>query len=154
VATHNIIRVGALGTGAKFSTVMITKVIGKKIATKVLAKAAVKSGTKVAGIGSGAAAGAAVGSVVPVVGTAIGGVVGAVAGWLVVDKVIIEMDEVLNREEFEEDLRILITKQKEDMKMEIKNNYFKSLKFFSSELQESYRKLKLKDIIDKNRVGG
>jgi hypothetical protein len=147
--TYNIIKVGALGTGAKFSTVMIAKVMAKKIATKVLTKAAVKGGAKVIGIGGGAAAGATVGSVVPGVGTVIGGVIGGIAAWLVVDKVIIEMDEVLNREEFEEELKVLITKQKKNMKMEIKNTYFKSLKFFSNELQENYQRLRLKEIINR-----
>lgn len=146
--SSNIIRAGALGTGAKFSTVVIAKVMGKKIATTVLAKAAAKGGAKIVGIGGGAAAGAAVGSVVPGVGTVVGGVVGAVAAWLAVDKVIIEMDEVFNREEFEKDLKTLIAKQKENMKIEIKSAYAKSLSFFSKDLQERYGKLKLKDIIN------
>jgi len=149
--THNILKIGALGAGAKFTTIVIAKVMGKKIAATILAKVAVKSSAKALGIGGGAATGAAAGSIIPGVGTAVGGIIGGLVAWFAVDKVIIEIDEVLHREEFEKELKMLISKQKALMKQEIKNNYAQLLQLFSNDLQKNYQKLKLKEIIDKEK---
>ena len=60
------------------------------------------------GATGGAATGAAIGSIVPFVGTAIGATVGGVLGALTVgvavDAALLQLDEALNRENFERDL--------------------------------------------------
>lgn len=103
------------GSGALagvLSAVIVQKVIGKvigknvfKVAAKALGKVVVsKSVGAVAGAGAGAGTGAVIGSVVPGIGTlvgaAIGGIVGAIAVGLTVDKVIIELEEFVKRDEF------------------------------------------------------
>lgn len=107
------------GSGALagvMSAVIVQKVIGKvigknvfKVAAKALGKVVVsKSVGAAAGAGAGAGTGAVIGSVVPgigtVVGAAVGGIVGAIAVGLTVDKVIIELEELVNREEFRQEI--------------------------------------------------
>ena len=61
-----------------------------------------------AGATGGAATGAAIGSIVPFVGTAIGATVGGVLGALTVgvavDAALLQLEEALNRENFERNL--------------------------------------------------
>ncbi|GJM14664.1 MAG: hypothetical protein DHS20C12_30670 [Pseudohongiella sp.] len=91
---------------------VIAKVAGKstiKLAatatSKVVASKAIGSS---AGAGAGAVAGAAIGSVIPGLGTAVGAVIGGVVSGVVVgvtiDKALIEIDELMNREEFRAEL--------------------------------------------------
>lgn len=113
---------GAMAGAGAMAAVM-TKTIGKKIAAKVAAKATAKTAVKAAtGVGGGAASGAAAGAVCgPLVWVCapVGGVVGAVAFWLVTDKAIIEVDEYLNHESFEAELRTVVDDEKAQMKMKL-----------------------------------
>ena len=54
------------------------------------------------------------------VGTAAGGIIGATIGWFTMDAAFVTVDEWLNREEFELDLRNLITQQKNKIKQDMK----------------------------------
>jgi hypothetical protein len=87
---------------------MVNKSIAKS-AAKALAKAAASKATgSAAGAGAGAAAGAAIGSVVPgvgtVVGAAVGGVLGALSVGVVMDKSLLELEELVNREDYRREL--------------------------------------------------
>ena len=102
------------------SAVIIQKVVAKvvskntfKLAAKTMSKLiAGKVAGSGAGAGAGAAAGAALGSVVPGIGTAIGavigGFVGGVAVGVTVDKMLIEIEEAVNREQFRAEIMAAI----------------------------------------------
>lgn len=119
------------GTGAiagTVTTVVVTKVLGK-IASKSVLKVAAKALLKVVtsktvgaagGAGAGAAAGAAVGSVVPGVGTAAGavagGIIGGIAVGVSVDKLLIELEEAMNREKFKKEILDAIEEARTEFK--------------------------------------
>ena len=95
---------------------LISKTVAKKIAAKVAAKAAgkglMKGGTLLTGAGIGALACAPAGPL-----AAACGVGGAVVVWLTVDAVGIQLDEMLNREEFEQNLRDAIDDEKDRVRL-------------------------------------
>lgn len=102
--------VGAIGT------VVISKVIAKVVGKNTLKLAAIAASKVIAskalgsaaGAGAGAVAGAAIGSVVPGLGTAIGAVVGGFIGGVAVgvtiDKALIEIEELVNRDKFKAEI--------------------------------------------------
>jgi hypothetical protein len=110
-----------LSSGGAAAAGVLTSVVAGKLTSKIIAKSsfklAAKSLAKVAagkaagstlGAGAGAATGAALGSVVPGFGTVIGAVIGGIAGGLAVgigvDKALIEIEELVGREEFRTEL--------------------------------------------------
>ncbi len=99
----------------------------RRLATRMARKIAAKAGTKAAGRlagGSGSmATGASVGSALGPVGAVIGGAAGALAGWIVTDAIIIELDEVLNRDDFARELVILIDGQRDQAKVAALTQY-------------------------------
>ncbi|MES3007096.1 MAG: hypothetical protein V4751_04920 [Pseudomonadota bacterium] len=105
----------------------LAKLASQKIAAQLSAKLLVKSGIKAtakgAGVMAGVGTGALIGSAVGPVGSVVGGVVGAVATWLAVDKVIIEIDEYYNREEFESDLRTAIDLKRSELQASIMEGF-------------------------------
>ncbi|OUD13864.1 hypothetical protein [Thioflexithrix psekupsensis] len=119
-----MVAIGAVGAQA-------ARLIGQRTSGKIVTKLVARTAAKATGIGSGAAtgaaAGAAAGSVVPVAGTAIGaavgGIIGAVAGWLITDQVVLKLDELLNRSEFEIEIRTAIDEQKVLLKQTVKAQY-------------------------------
>ncbi len=111
----------AAGTGGgaiagAVTAVAIKKVVGKavgknmfKLAAKALTKVVVgKTAGSAAGAGAGAAGGAAIGSFLPVVGTTAGAVIGGIIGGVLVgvsvDKMLIELEELINREAFRREI--------------------------------------------------
>ncbi|MFH7319225.1 hypothetical protein ACHHRT_01295 [Desulfurivibrio sp. D14AmB] len=105
-------RLGAGGAAGIVSAGVVAKVIGK-VSGKGVFKLAVKSagkllGGKLVGVVGGAAGGAGIGgtigSAVPGVGTvlgaAVGGVVGGAAAGMAMDKGLLMLEEVVNREKF------------------------------------------------------
>lgn len=100
------------GLSALIVQKVIGKVIGKnvfKVAATALGKLVLnKSVSAAAGAGAGASSGAVIGSAVPGIGTlvgaALGGIVGAIAVGLTVDKLIIELEEFVNRDEFKNEI--------------------------------------------------
>ena len=119
------------GTGAVAGTVtavVVTKVLGKiagKSVLKVAAKALLKVVTSktvgaAGGAGAGAAIGAAAGSVVPGVGTAAGavagGLIGGIAVGVSVDKLLIELEEAMNREGFKKEILDAIEEARAEFK--------------------------------------
>ncbi len=83
-----------------------------KMAARTLAKFVAAKATGSLG---GASAGAAVGSAVPGIGTAIGAVVGIVVGGAVIDKGLITLDEMMNRQSFKNEIMTAIAEARKDL---------------------------------------
>ena len=104
---------GAAGTKLVASTLA-------KVSAKAAAKTAGKAATKgLFGVGVGAA-GAALGFTLGPVGAVVGGLTGAVAAWFAVDYAVIKVDEALTRDEFESDIRSMISERKAELHKEFK----------------------------------
>jgi len=108
--------VAATTVAGAVSIKVISKGVAKKIAAKVAAKAVskglMKGGTVLSGAGAGALLCAPAGPV-----AAACGVGGAVVVWFTVDAVVIQLDEILNREEFEQNLREAIDDEKDRVRL-------------------------------------
>lgn len=120
--------------GSEVSGVMI-KVISAKLASiitkKVIVKAAVKGGTKLAGVAASAAAGGSAGVLCgpgAVICSPVGAVIGGIVGWFATDKIIVEVDQFLNEDEFKNDLKTMIDNEKEATKKTLNQVYIGSLK--------------------------
>lgn len=100
-----------VGTAAITGSKAVAAVIAKKIATKLAAKAALKAGGKWVVAGSAAGGGAAL-CAWSGPGAALCAAAGGIGAWLLADYGIVKLDEYWNREEFEADLRAMITEQK------------------------------------------
>ncbi len=159
--TVRVAGVGVAGAGSALlvagSGKLLAKTVSKKAATKVLTKLAAKTAVKATGISGGAAAGAAIGgaagSVVPLIGNAagavVGGIIGGVAAWVVTDKIIIEVDEYLNRPEFEAELKALIDEEKSVMKTRLKELYTNTFKQIAEQHKTALKeKITVKDLIE------
>ena len=119
---------GGGGTVGFAAGAMITKKVTAKITGKSAFKAAVKAigklaGKKAAGAAAGGVIGAAAGSVFPIFGTAAGAAVGGTLGALIVgvsiDKLILELEETVNREEFKNEIIDAINENRKSMKEQI-----------------------------------
>ena len=111
------VTLGLTATGA-----VLAKTMSKKLAVKVAAKTAVKISAKAGGILSGAGMGASVCAVGGPLAAAACGLAGAVVAWVAVDKLIIEIDEHFNRDEFEQELRRLVDEQKKKLSKGLKTH--------------------------------
>ena len=106
---------GIVGSGGiKALTAGMASKLGAKVAAKAAAKGAVKGASVLGGVGGGAALCSWGGPLAVACGVG-----GGIAAWLLVDAVAVNIDELLNREEFEADLRTLIDKNKADLKQRI-----------------------------------
>jgi len=89
-----------------------------KLAVRVVEKVLARTVSRAAGASGGAAAGAIAGSWVPGIGTGIGATVGLVVGLLssvAVDKLLIEIEEQMNREKYREEIIASIRATKEEL---------------------------------------
>ena len=100
-----------VGTVAITGTKATAAIIAKKIATKLAAKATLKAGGKWAVVGTTASGAAALCSWSGP-GAGLCAAAGGIGAWLVADYGIVKLDEYWNREEFEAELREMITEQK------------------------------------------
>ena len=100
-----------VGTAAITSTKAVAAIIAKKIATKLAMKAALKAGGKWAVVGTTAGGAAALCSWSGP-GAGLCAAAGGIGAWLVADYGIVKLDEYWSREEFEAELREMITEQK------------------------------------------
>ena len=124
-------RVSTKSIGKKAGAAIMAKIFGKssmKLAIKLLGKFAIKKGvTSVGGVTSGAAIGGSIGSVVPVVGTAagaiVGGIVGGITAWFVVDKILIEAEEIGYRDEMRQEMVDALNEQRPEVEKELKDGY-------------------------------
>lgn len=117
----------AAGLTTAVVTKVLSKVMGKnilKIAAKALAKVVASKTVGGAAAGAaGAAAGATAGTVVPGVGTAVGAVIGFIGGLVVgvsVDKLLIELEEAISREEFKKSILSAIDEARVEFKAKLK----------------------------------
>ena len=119
-AAHRFGTAGVGGTAAGAGVVWIVaqkvtaKMVGKSL-TKLAAKALVKA--LASKVGTGAVAGGVAGSVVPVAGTIVGAVVGifaAVVGGVVIDGVLVQLEEVLGRDDFKRKIVAAIRETREE----------------------------------------
>jgi uncharacterized membrane protein len=149
--TGGVISAGIAGS-------LFAKMIGKKIAGKMASKVAIKSGSKVLASVSSASAGAitggAIGSAVPVVGTGAGAVVGGlisgITAWFITDKIVIEVDEYINRNEFQQELTEKIIIQKKELKNTIKHSYSQNLHLIEQNLTQNYKNISVNELMHKN----
>jgi len=100
-----------VGAAAITGSSAIAAIIAKQIATKLAAKAALKAGGKWAAVGTTAGGAAALCSWSGP-GAGLCAAAGGIGAWLVADYGIVKLDEYWNREEFEVELREMITEQK------------------------------------------
>lgn len=89
----------------------ITKAVAKKVAAKVAVKATSKGALKGGSVLGGMGTGAAICSPTGLIAVACGVAGGAIA-WVATDAVVIGLDELLNREEFEQNLRDAVDAEK------------------------------------------
>lgn len=116
---------GVLGSviAGKFGTKMLGK-SSFKLAAQGLGKLlAGKAAGSSLGAGGGAAAGAALGSFIPgfgtVAGAMLGGVLGGVVTGIGVDKVLIELEELVSREQFRAELLLVIEEMRQEFLAEL-----------------------------------
>lgn len=88
--------------------------IAKKISAKILAKSAAKGIAKGGGILAGAGTGAAVCSWSGL-GAIACGIVGGVTAWFLTDAAVVNIDEYYHRDDFESEIKQLVTEQKNRM---------------------------------------
>lgn len=138
---------GAAGAITKAISASIAKMISKKIATK----AAIKGGSKLAGAGVGALAGGESGLLCGPgawLCSPVGAVVGGVVGWFTTDKIVVEVDQYMNEEEFKEELSKMKTKQKEQTKQTMYKIYQTSLDKLSSENSNKIEEIKKRTVLE------
>ena len=130
---------------------VIAKKIGSKVAAKLSIKISAKLGLKTTGGVGAAATGATIGTLFGgPVGSAIGGVVCGVAGWVITDKIIIEVDQYINEEDFKYELRQSVSQQKQKMKDKLKKLYGNFLNNTADNMKNDIRNMKLKDHINRS----
>ena len=115
----------AKGLGAAVMKKTLTKVAGTKtfhLAASLLGKLAAKSAVKGGGVMAGAGTGAALCSPTGP-GALVCGAVGGLIAWLLVDKAAIELDEALNRDEFEADIHAAIDAQQSALEAQLRQVY-------------------------------
>jgi hypothetical protein len=143
--TNNLVRMGSIaGAG------VIGAVIAKTLSKKIAAKLSIKFGAKAIGASAGAAAGASGGlfcGPAAILCSPIGGIVGGVVGWFAADKIIVELDQVMNEKEFKQELKKLIDTQKSKTKKDLFEVYVKSLEKLSKQNQKKFEQIKEKSII-------
>ncbi|EED31264.1 conserved hypothetical protein [gamma proteobacterium NOR5-3] len=116
------------------------KVVVAAFLVKATGKMAVKSGVSAAG---GAATGAVAGSFLGPVGAVVGGIVGAAAVWISVDAVAINVDEYLNRSEFEAKLRGIVAEQEVVLKARINQQLQQNSETLSGQTLSDLRRAKM-----------
>ena len=104
---------GAVGAGVAGG--LLVKAMVKKLLASIAVKTTGKSAVKAVGSWKAAAAAAAALSPLGPVGTVVGGVLGAAGGWLIVDRLAVEVDELLNRGGFERELVALADERRAEI---------------------------------------
>lgn len=114
--------------------------LGIKIAGKATAKAAgkgaLKVGAKSLGAGGAATAGALAGTwcgPLAWICSPVGAVVGAGSVWLGTDAVLVTGDEILNREDFKNEILVSLRDSKESLKSSYKKNYYEHFEKYSKD---------------------
>jgi len=129
------------GVGKAATTAMVNKITGKKIfkgAISLLIKAGAKKGGSsfLVGIWSGVVAGLVCGPGCSIAG----GIASGVAAWIAVDRLIIEVDEHLNRTEFKKEILNTITQQKKSLSAAMKKNHYQKVDAVINEINKAIKK--------------
>jgi hypothetical protein len=138
-------KLGAV-TVAKASTKLAsTKSLGAAtaVAVKLGLKSAAKAGGTLSSAGTGAASGAAlcasavVGAPLAPACALVGGALTGLATWLFVDKAMLEADELMHREQLEDELHQALTAQRDALQASLQARYDAMLQTAFSALQQS-----------------
>ena len=107
---------------ASMATAKIVNKAGFKAVINLIAKTlAKKAATTVAGgVATGAAAGLVCGPTSPIC-SVVGGIVGGITTWFIVDKIIVEIDEAINRESLRKEMIESIHQQLANTQIELKS---------------------------------
>ncbi len=124
--------------------------LGVKIATKTTAKAGgkavAKSAVKAAGIGGGASVGVSAGLICGPfawICSPLGAVVGAGVAWVATDVVVLNADEMLNREEFKKEIQSSLEKSKQELKQKLLQEYNRGFVKANQKMQEMIKDTKI-----------
>ncbi len=115
-------------------------------ASKLGLKSAAKAGGTLAGAGTGATTGAALcagtvaGAPLAPGCALVGGVLTGLATWILVDKAVLETDELLNRETFEEELREALEAQRRELITELKAHYGGAIQSNFEQIRQDFEK--------------
>lgn len=142
---------GATAGAAAMATKAVSKKVSQVIAKKIITKAAIKGATKAAGAAAGAATGGTSGLLCGPgawLCSPVGAVVGGVVGWFTTDKIVVEIDQHYNEDEFKEDIKNLIDIEKENTKKTLYKIYIGSLRDLEKETNKSLDSIKNKTIKD------
>lgn len=118
-----------IAAGKGLGAVVVKKMVAKVAGTKTFQLAAVllaKLATKMVAKGGGAAAAAAAGAAICSPGGPLALACGAAAGvvtWITVDKAFIELEEAIDRDEFERELRAAIVEERDALKRQLQDAY-------------------------------
>lgn len=143
VAAATVKKIGASAVAsatAKMSAKPAAGALGSLLA-KLGIKSAAKVGTAAGAAGTGAATGAAIcagtvlGAPLSPACALVGGTVTGVTTWFVVDKAVIEADELLHRDEFEAQLRDALAEQREGLRTELRIRYIDGVEAVLTELR-------------------
>lgn len=124
-STH---RFGASGVGGSVAGAGVAMVVANKVTAKMVGKSLFKVAAKVplkglaSKAGAGALAGGVVGSTVPILGTTVGAIAGvfvAIGGGVAIDATLLELEEVLSREDFKREFIAAI----QEARREFENEY-------------------------------
>jgi hypothetical protein len=66
----------------------------------------------------------------------VGGAVTGLAAWLLVDKAVLEAEELFNREELENELRQALADQRDELRATLKTRYFSKIQAGYNQLQD------------------
>jgi hypothetical protein len=144
---YTTIRGAGVAIGFSATGNVLAKTMGKKLAAKIAAKTAVKATAKGATILGGAGTGAATCAVGGPVAAGVCGVVGGILSWFAVDKVIVEIDEHFNREDFEKELRKMVDEQKQEIKSGLKASYSTVIAVMRAEQKNKLKSVTPNDLI-------
>ncbi len=101
---------------------LVVREVAERIARATLVKAGARTVGRGAAAGAGATSGGTVGLACgpfAVVCSPVLAVGGAVVGWVATDKVIVEVDEAFNGEQFEADLNAMLAKQRREIEADL-----------------------------------
>ncbi len=152
--SNNLFKGMGLGVGVGAGALMakiISKKISKVVATKIATKVAIKGGAKLAGAGAGVLAGSSTGLLCGPVAwlcSPAAAVVGGIVGWFATDKIVVEIDQYYNEEEFKSEIKNLIDQQKESTKRSINKIYTVSFNRLLDKSKDKLESIKSREIID------
>lgn len=143
ISAATVKKLGAV-TVAKASTKMAsTTSLGAL--TTAASKLGLKSAAKAGGsLGAGAASGAALcagtvaGAPLAPGCALVGGAVTGLAAWVLVDKAVLEAEELLNREALEEDLRQALAAQRDELRTALKARYARAIQAAFDQLRHHF----------------